>query len=188
MSSKIRIVSADTLRVRLLEEQVERDNTEVVQLRERVRHLHSQVEIQTHRTQTNNEPQVRLQNELDNAAATVFNYRKYILVSLGCDVADEQCMQAIATNEAKQFWSFVREVKHRNRTVANTKKSHSLLHVARPELDGPEDTSSSDLTAILVQQCMDLDELAGHLKGFGSVENTLIKQCIHLCSLVCTLK
>ncbi|KAJ3991120.1 hypothetical protein F5050DRAFT_1716351, partial [Lentinula boryana] len=137
------------------------------------------------------EPQVCLKNELDNAAATVLNYRKYILVSLGCDVADEQCMQAIATNEAKQFWSYVGEVKRRNMTVANTKKSHSLLHVARPELDGPEDTSSSDLTAILVQQCMDLDELAGHLrhlKGFGRVENTLIKQCVHLCSLARTLK
>ncbi|KAJ3748663.1 hypothetical protein DFH05DRAFT_1456656 [Lentinula detonsa] len=186
MSSKIRIVSADTLRVRLLEKQVERDNTEVVQLRERVRHLRSQVEIQTHRTQTNNELQVRLKNELNDAAATVFDYRKYILVSLGCDVADEQCMQAIATNEQKQFWSLAQEVKCRNRTVANTK---SLSHlVARPGLDEPEDTSSSDLTAILVQQCVGLDELAGHLKDFGSVENALIKQCVHLCSLAHKLK
>ncbi|KAJ3991050.1 hypothetical protein F5050DRAFT_1795223 [Lentinula boryana] len=51
---KIRIVSAGTLRVRLLEEQVERDFTEAVRLRERVRHLRSEVEIQTHRTQTTN--------------------------------------------------------------------------------------------------------------------------------------
>ncbi|KAJ3981771.1 hypothetical protein F5890DRAFT_1476701 [Lentinula detonsa] len=161
MSSKIRIVSAGTLRVRLLEEQVERDFTEAVRLRERVRHLRSEVEIQTHRTQTTNELQIRMKNELDNAAATIFNYRKHILVLLGCDVADEQCIQAIATNEAKQFWSFVKAVKCRNRTVANSKESHSVLHpVTRPELDGPVDMSSSDLTAILVQQCVGLDELA----------------------------
>ncbi|KAJ3996326.1 hypothetical protein F5050DRAFT_1819330 [Lentinula boryana] len=156
---KIRILSADTLHVRLLEEQVEHDFTEAVQLHERVRHLCSEVEIQTHRTQTTNEPRIRMKNELDNVAATIFNYRKHILVLLGCDVADEQCIQAIATNEAKQFWSFVKEVKRRNGTVANTKETHSFLHtVTRPELDGPEDTSSSDLTAILVQQCVGLDE------------------------------
>ncbi|KAJ3779688.1 hypothetical protein GGU10DRAFT_337811, partial [Lentinula aff. detonsa] len=144
---KIRIVSAGTLSVKLLEEQVERDFTEAVRLRERVRHLRSEVEIQTHRTQTTNELQIRMKNELDNASATIFNYRNHIL--------------AIATNEAKQFWSYVEAVKCRNRTVANSKETHSVLHpVTRPELDGPEDTSSSDVTAILVQQCVGLDELA----------------------------
>ncbi|KAJ3722347.1 hypothetical protein C8R42DRAFT_641754 [Lentinula raphanica] len=96
MSSQIRLISADTWRLRLLEEQASLKHQEVVQLRDEVRQfgqLRSQYELQI--------DTFRLKSELDDATNSTYKLRIQILASLGCDVAEAQCMKAIFTDEVR---------------------------------------------------------------------------------------
>ncbi|KAJ3766186.1 hypothetical protein FB446DRAFT_708843 [Lentinula raphanica] len=102
---KIRIVSADTWCLKRLKDQASLKHEEVVQLRDVVARLRSQY------TDT-----FRLRTELDGAMKLIQQLRIQVLVSLGCNLAEEQYVTAIFTNEATNFWSLVDEVKLRSKT------------------------------------------------------------------------
>ncbi|KAJ3760788.1 hypothetical protein EV360DRAFT_68405 [Lentinula raphanica] len=161
MTSKVRIISADTWRTRRLEEQAALKHAEVVRLRDVVRQLHLQFEKQT--------DAFRLKTELDAATNLIHQLRLQILTTLGCEISDEQCLEAISTNEEKSFWSLVDEVKSKSQNSCSP--THPSDHLAEGHVSAP----GSSLT--LVQQCTELNELVGKL-GSGRHENALRKQCL----------
>ncbi|KAJ3834515.1 hypothetical protein F5878DRAFT_664705 [Lentinula raphanica] len=96
MSSKrkIRLISADTWRIRRLEEQALLKHEEVIQLRDEVCQLRSQYGLQV--------DTLRLKSDLDVAMNSTHKLRIQILASLGCDIAEAQCLNAIFTDEARK--------------------------------------------------------------------------------------
>ncbi|KAJ3968524.1 hypothetical protein EV361DRAFT_412847 [Lentinula raphanica] len=206
MASKVRIISADTWRTRRLEEKAALKHAELVQLRDVARQLRLRYELQV--------DVLRLKSELDAATKKIHKLRLQILMSLGCNVADEQCLEAVLTNEEKTFWSLMDEVKSRSQNSLSL--SHPSVHLAEGNMSTASDwsladevkprpqnsislsqpsvhlaeaniSSRSDLPKILVQQCIQLDELAGTLRS-GRNENTLRKQCTQLVELAHSFK
>ncbi|KAJ3892281.1 hypothetical protein GG344DRAFT_64765 [Lentinula edodes] len=108
---KVRVISADTLRLRLLEEKALLKHKEVVQLRGTAQRLRSRYEAEVDTD--------HLKCEFHDATASVHRLRMEILVSLGCNTVDDQCVKAITTNEAKYFWSFVDDVKSTSERLKN---------------------------------------------------------------------
>ncbi|KAJ4468449.1 hypothetical protein C8J55DRAFT_492447 [Lentinula edodes] len=165
MSSKVRVVSAErTERLRLLEEQALLKYEEVVQLRGAVQRMRSRCELEA-----NTE---RLKCDFHDATVSVHRLRTEILALLGCATADDRFEKAITTNEAKYFWSFVDEVK------LTVERLNNVTSLSSPP--------ASDLTMLLIEQSLKLDELAGNLHP-GVVEERLRKQCNQLCNLARTL-
>ncbi|KAJ3875417.1 hypothetical protein F5051DRAFT_430585 [Lentinula edodes] len=173
MSSKVRVISADTGRLRLLEEQALLKHKEVVQLRGTIQRVRSRYELEVDTE--------RLKCDFHDATASVHRLRTEILASLGCDTGGNQCVKAITTNEAKYFWSFVDDVKSTIHRLENDPLSSS------PPYPPAADPSASDLTILLIEQSLKLNELAGNLRS-GVVERRLCKQCNQLCDLTRTLK
>ncbi|KAJ3871844.1 hypothetical protein F5051DRAFT_445787 [Lentinula edodes] len=119
----------------------------------------------------------RSKTDFHDATALVHRLRTEILTSLGCDTVDDQCLKVITTNEAEYFWSFVDGVLSTS-DVASSSASPS---------DPPEaDISASELTVLLIEQCLKLDELAGNLHT-GVAERHLRNQCKQLCYLARSL-
>ncbi|KAJ3762783.1 hypothetical protein EV360DRAFT_66807 [Lentinula raphanica] len=169
---KVRVISADTWRTRRLEEQAALKHAEVVQLRDVLRQLRSQHELQL--------DILRLKSELGTATNLIYRLRIRILTSLGCEI-DEKCLEAIFTNEEKSFWSLVDEVKARLQDQLLPTHSPVCFAEAVP------DTPAPDLPMTLLQQCIELDNLAGSL-GSGRNEKALHKQCTRLIRLARSLK
>ncbi|KAH7876017.1 uncharacterized protein C8R40DRAFT_1068833 [Lentinula edodes] len=117
LRQKVRIISADTVRLRLLEEQALLKQQEVVQLRGTVERLRSRYEAEANTD--------RLKCDFHDATTSIHRLRTEILTVLGCDTVDDQCVKAITTNEAKYFWSFVDNVKSASKRAKKVSKTYT---------------------------------------------------------------
>ncbi|KAJ4492375.1 hypothetical protein C8R41DRAFT_919930 [Lentinula lateritia] len=172
MSLEVRVVSVDTGRLRLLEEQALLKRKEVVQLRGVVQRLRSRYELELNMD--------RSKTDFHDATALVHRLRTEILTSLGRDTVDDQCLKVITTNEAEYFWSFVDG-------VLSTSERKDVASSSASPSDPPEaDISASELTVLLIEQSLKLDELAGNLHT-GVAERHLRNQCKQLCHLARSL-
>ncbi|KAH7868675.1 uncharacterized protein C8R40DRAFT_1074645 [Lentinula edodes] len=148
MSSKVRVISANTMRLRLLEEQALLKHKEVVQLRGVVQRLRSQYEAEVDTD--------HLKCVFHDVTASVHQLRTEILASLGCNTVDDQCVKAITTNEAKYFWYFVDGVKLTSERLKNA-PSLKLDELA-------ESLRTGVVEKRLCKQCNQLSHLARTLK------------------------
>ncbi|KAJ4464153.1 hypothetical protein C8R41DRAFT_921410 [Lentinula lateritia] len=187
MSSKVRILSSDTQQLRLLERQVEEKRREILQLRSEVQELQQQLESPNRKT-----PEVDIGLEpkhqhslsrLERAIAMNLSFRTQILASLDCDLNDSKSIDAISSDDSKQFWSLLQQVKSSRAEVVI---SEALM--LSPGADNVEDEllkdstasyDSGNLTALIVEQCLVLCDMAGKLKGTG-YEDVLFQECTDL--------
>ncbi|KAJ3897445.1 hypothetical protein F5879DRAFT_996037 [Lentinula edodes] len=121
MSTKVRILSSDTPRLKLLEQRAEQGRQEVLELRNKVQELTSQIWNQYQRMCETNADSIclelgieKLKSVIVDETAMKINLRTQILASLGCDLADEGCIQAITTSESTYFWSFLERSRSSN--------------------------------------------------------------------------
>ncbi|KAH7878066.1 uncharacterized protein C8R40DRAFT_1168111 [Lentinula edodes] len=151
MSTKVRILSSDTPRLKLLEQRAEQGRQEVLELRNKVQELSTQIWNQYQRMYETNADSIclelgieKLKSVIVDETAMKINLRTQILASLGCDLADEGCIEAITTSESTRFWSFLERSRSSN---AELTKEPSVPSVPRKSvwLQGelPEGTESS---------------------------------------------
>ncbi|KAJ3858811.1 hypothetical protein EV359DRAFT_87178 [Lentinula novae-zelandiae] len=210
MSTKVRILSSDTPRLKLVEQRAEQGRQEVLELRNK---------------DVRNKWIEKLNSRIVDESAMKMNLRTQILASLGCDMADEGCIQAITTSKSTHFWSFLERFQSSN---AELTKEPSVPSVPQNPvcLQGelPEGTESSapskspsciqkeindeefnedealrtplkfssclpegledvELTTLLVIQCTELQKMAGTLS-----DASLFQQCTRLCDLAYKMK
>ncbi|KAJ3855838.1 hypothetical protein EV368DRAFT_79305 [Lentinula lateritia] len=121
MSTKVRILSSDTPRLKLLEQRAEQGCQEVLELRNKVQELSTEICNRYQRMCETNADSIRLElgiekmnSRIVDESAMKINLRTQILASLGCDMADEGCIQAITTSESTHFWSFLERSRSSN--------------------------------------------------------------------------
>ncbi|KAJ3863506.1 hypothetical protein EV359DRAFT_82317 [Lentinula novae-zelandiae] len=175
---KVHIVSSDTQELRFLEQQVEENRRQVLQLRSEAVALRQQVEGPSRET---SEVKIGLKPEhqdslarLERAKALTLSFRTQILACLDCDLNDARYMHGITTNDSQQFWSLLEQIKSSRGEVVLSK---ALMH--SPAADNVQDIPPSETTALLVEQCLVLCEMAGKLKGSGH-EDHLFQECTDL--------
>ncbi|KAJ3888008.1 hypothetical protein GG344DRAFT_80199 [Lentinula edodes] len=174
---KVRIVSSDTQELRLLEQQVEENRRQVLQLRSEAAALRQEVEGPCRKT---SEVKIGMKPEhqdslarLERAKALTLSFRTQILACLDCDLNDARYIHGITTNDSQQFWSLLEQIKSsRGEDVLK-----ALIHC--PGADDVQDIPPSETTALLVEQCVVLCEMAGKLKGSGH-EDHLFQECTDL--------
>ncbi|KAH7877739.1 uncharacterized protein C8R40DRAFT_1067891 [Lentinula edodes] len=194
MSSKVCILSSDTPRLQLLEQVVESKHEEVLQLRSEADNLRRKHSSRKQNTRAAQSDLAHLKAEhlhhlsgVDDASISIIKLQTQLLVSLGCGLADPGCIEAITAEKTEEFWSYMEKVKSSPTTTADVSRTHTedLKSIATSSCPlEPDDISASELTALLVRQCIDLYEKAGKLPR----STGLPRQCRQLCDMARTLQ
>ncbi|KAJ3886745.1 hypothetical protein GG344DRAFT_69409 [Lentinula edodes] len=216
MSTKVRILSSDTSRLKLLEQRAEQGRQEVLELRNKVQELSTQIWNQYQRMYETNADSIclelgieKLKSVIVNETAMKINLRTQILASLGCDLADEGCIEAITTSEVprKSVW-LQGELPEGTESSASPKSPPCIQKeindeefnalpdtINRSQEDKelrtplkfpsclPEGLEEVELTTLLAIQCTELQKIAGSLS-----DASLFQQCTRLCDLAYKMK
>ncbi|KAJ3897401.1 hypothetical protein F5879DRAFT_927868 [Lentinula edodes] len=118
MSSKVRILSSNTPRLRSLEQAVESKHEEVLQLRNEADSLRQRHSSRKRNTDAAQSELAHLKAEhshhlsgVDDASISIIKLRTQLLASLGCGLADQGCIEAITAEKTEEFWSYLERVK-----------------------------------------------------------------------------
>ncbi|KAJ3907355.1 hypothetical protein F5879DRAFT_919892 [Lentinula edodes] len=215
MSTKVRILSSDTSRLKLLEQRAEQGRQEVLELRHKVQELNSQICNQYQRMYETNAESIclelgieKLNSRIVDESAMKINLRTQILASLGCDMADEGCIQAITTSEVPRNSVCLQGELEGTESSAPSKSPSCIQKEINDEEfnalpdtinysqeDGelrtplkfsaclPEELEEVDPTTLLATQCTELQKMAGSLS-----DTSLFQQCTRLCDLAYEMK
>ncbi|KAH7875431.1 uncharacterized protein C8R40DRAFT_1069447 [Lentinula edodes] len=216
MSTKVRILSSDTPHLKLLEQRAEQGRQEVLELRNKVQELSTQIWNQYQRMCETNAESIclelgieKLKSVIVDETAMKINLRTQILASLGCDLADEGCIEAITTSEVPQNSVCPQGELSQGSESSAPSKSPSCIQKeindeefnALPDTINclqedeelrtplkfpsclPEGLEEVELTTLLAIQCTELQKMAGSLS-----DASLFQQCTRLCDLAYKMK
>ncbi|KAJ3885360.1 hypothetical protein GG344DRAFT_82795 [Lentinula edodes] len=162
MSTKVRILSSDTSHLKLLEQRAEQGRQEVLELRHKVQELNSQICNQYQRMYETNAESIclelgieKLNSRIVDESAMKINLRTQILALLGCDMADEGCIQAITTSESTHFWSFLERSRSSNAELTKEPSVPRNSVCLQGELEGTESSAPSKSPSCIQKEIND---------------------------------